>query len=41
MPRQGQPLRPHIELFRWPLAAGLVLVLLASLSRMFRRGAVA
>jgi Ca-activated chloride channel family protein len=41
MPHQGQPLRPHIELFRWPLAAALVLVLLASLSRMFRRGAMA
>jgi Ca-activated chloride channel family protein len=41
MPRQGQPLRPHIELFRWPLAAGLVLVLLASLSRMARPRAAA
>jgi Ca-activated chloride channel family protein len=41
MPHQGQPLRPHIELFRWPLASGLVLVLLASLSRMTRPRAAA
>jgi Ca-activated chloride channel family protein len=41
MPQQGQPLRPHIELFRWPLGAALVLVLLASLSRMVRPRALA
>jgi Ca-activated chloride channel family protein len=41
MPHQGQPLRPHIELFRWPLAASLALMLLASLSRMFRPRATA
>ncbi|HEX7342449.1 MAG TPA: VWA domain-containing protein [Rhodanobacteraceae bacterium] len=34
LPHQGRPLRPHRELFMWPLGAALLLLLLA----MVRRG---
>ncbi|WP_132142824.1 VWA domain-containing protein [Luteibacter rhizovicinus] len=33
MPQAGQPLRPHYELFRWPLLAAMVLLALAALPR--------
>jgi Ca-activated chloride channel family protein len=41
VPHGGQPLRPHDELFRWPLLVSMLLLILAALPRYLgpRRGA--
>jgi Ca-activated chloride channel family protein len=40
MPQHGPTLRPRHELFRWPLLAALLMLLLATVPGMLRRGAV-
>jgi len=37
MPQQGPTLRPRHELFRWPMAAAILLLLLVIVSRRFAR----
>jgi Ca-activated chloride channel family protein len=37
MPHHGPPLRPRIELYRWPLLAALLLLALSIAPRVFRR----